>query len=72
MSYKTILVHLDSRQSSTGRLPFAFGLAARFEAHLVGLYAPGAPRIPSYALAEAGAVLRDVVERSRAEAARQA
>jgi nucleotide-binding universal stress UspA family protein len=72
MSYKTILVHLDSRQRSTERLPFAFGLAARFEAHLVGLYAPGAPRIPSYALAEAGAVLRDVVEQSRAAAARQA
>jgi len=72
MSYKTILVHLDSRQRSTERLPFAFGLAARFEAHLVGLYAPGAPRIPSYALAEAGAVLRDIVEQSRAEAARQA
>ena len=72
MSYKTILVHLDSRQRSVERLPFAFGLAARFEAHLVALYAPGAPRIPSYALAEAGAVLRDVLEQHRAEAARQA
>lgn len=72
MSYKTILVQLDSRQRSAERLSFAFGLAAQFEAHLVGLYAPGAPRIPSYALAEAGPVLRDVVEQRRIEAARQA
>ena len=72
MSYKTILVHLDPRPRCSERLGLACRLAAQFEAHLVGLYAPGAPRIPSYALAEAGPVLRDVVEQRRAEAARQA
>jgi nucleotide-binding universal stress UspA family protein len=72
MSYKTILVHLDSPPRSAEWLAFAFGLAAQFEAHLVGLYSPGVRRIPSYALAEAGAALRDLVEQRRAENARQA
>jgi nucleotide-binding universal stress UspA family protein len=72
MTYKTILVHLDSRPRSAERLAFAFGLAAQFEAHLVGLYAPGLPRIPSYALAEAGPVLRDLLEKRGAENTRQA
>jgi len=72
MSYKTILVHLDSPARSTEWLAFAFGLAAQFEAHLVGLYAPGVRRIPSYALVEAGPALRDLVEQRRAENTRQA
>ncbi len=72
MSYKTILVHLDGRGRSTERLDFAFGVAATFEAHLVGLYAPGVPRIPSYALAEAGSAVRELVERRRAESMHQA
>jgi nucleotide-binding universal stress UspA family protein len=72
MSYKTILAHLDSPPRSAEWLAFAFGLAAQFEAHLVGLYAPGVRRIPSYALAEAGAALRDLVEQRRAENTRQA
>lgn len=71
MTYKTILVHLDGRGRSAERLDFAFGIAAKFEAHLVGLYAPGVARIPSYALAEAGPTLRELVERRRAESVRQ-
>jgi nucleotide-binding universal stress UspA family protein len=72
MSYKTILVHLDDRPRCVERLGVAFALAADFDAHLVGLYAPGVPRIPSYALAEAGPALRELVEKRRADAARQA
>jgi len=72
MTYKTILVHLDGRARNAERLDFAFGIAAMFEGHLVGLYAPGVARIPSYALAEAGPTLRELVERRRAEAVRQA
>jgi len=72
MTYKTILVHLDGRGRSTERLDFAFAVAVKFEAHLVGLYAPGAARIPSYALAEAGPALREIVERRRTESLRQA
>jgi nucleotide-binding universal stress UspA family protein len=72
MTYKTILVHLDETQQRSGRLGLAAALAARFDAHLVGLFALGAARIPSYALAEAGPVVREIEDRRRGEAARAA
>jgi nucleotide-binding universal stress UspA family protein len=72
MTYKTILVHLDETARCTERLQLACTLAARFDAHLVGLFALGAARIPSYALAEAGPLVRDIEERRRGEAARAA
>src|SRR5574341_436208 len=72
MDYKTILVHLNDGPRNAERLGLAFALAADFDSHLVGLYAPGVPRIPAYALAAAGPTLREVVEKNRAEAARQA
>jgi len=72
MSYKTILVHLDHRPRCAERVNLAFGLAAQFDAHLIGLYAPGAPRIPSYALAEAGPTVREMLDQRRAERASQA
>jgi nucleotide-binding universal stress UspA family protein len=69
MTYKTILVHLDEQPRCAERLQLAATLAARFDAHLVGLFALGAVRIPSYALAEAGPLVRDIEQRRRAEAA---
>lgn len=72
MSYRTLLVHLDEQPRRSERLQLAFTLAARFDAHLVGLFALGAARIPSYALAEAGEVIREIEERRRGEAARAA
>lgn len=72
MTYKTILVHLDPRPRSSERLAFACRLAAQFDAHLVGLYAPGAPHIPSYALAEAGPALRELVDKRTADNLRMA
>lgn len=39
MGYKTILVHCDSSQAVAHRLGLAVGLARRFDAHLIGLYA---------------------------------
>jgi nucleotide-binding universal stress UspA family protein len=72
MAYKTILVHLDAQPRSSERLALASRLAAQFEAHLVGLYAPGAHYIPSYALAEAGAALRELVDKRTADNARAA
>jgi nucleotide-binding universal stress UspA family protein len=72
VTYKTLLVHLDEQPRCTERLQLASTLAARFDAHLVGLFALGAARIPSYALAEAGPIVRDIEERRRAEAARKA
>jgi len=72
MSYKTILVHLDDRPRRAERLQLAFALAARFDAHLVALFALEAARLPSYALAEAGDVVRKIESRHRSEAARAA
>lgn len=72
MSYKTILVHLDDNPRRAERLSLAFELAARFDAQLVALFALDAARIPSYALAEAGPVMREIEARRRTEAARGA
>jgi nucleotide-binding universal stress UspA family protein len=69
MTYKTILVHLDEDPRRKERLALAAALAGRLDAHLVGLFALGSARIPSYALAEAGPVIRDIEERRRREAA---
>lgn len=38
MQYKDILVHVDSSEQSLARLEIAAKLAARYEAHLTGLY----------------------------------
>jgi len=72
VTYKTLLVHVDDRPRCAERLGLAFTLAARFEAHLVALFALEAARIPSYALAEAGPVVQEIETRRRAEAARAA
>jgi nucleotide-binding universal stress UspA family protein len=72
MTYKTILVHIDETPRRAERLQLACALAARFDAHLVGLFAVGAVRIPSYALAEAGPVIRDIEDRRRGQAAHAA
>lgn len=72
MNYKTILVHLDAGQRGAERLAIAKRFADTFEAHLTALFALSAPRIPSYALAEAGPVVIEAEARYRAEAARAA
>ncbi|HEU4353439.1 MAG TPA: universal stress protein, partial [Burkholderiales bacterium] len=69
MSYKTILVHLDDYSRRAERLALAFTLAARFDAHLIALFALEATRIPSYALAEAGPLMQEIETRRRTEAA---
>jgi nucleotide-binding universal stress UspA family protein len=72
MTYKTILVHLDHRPRSDERLALAGALAGQFDAHLVGLFAPGAARLPSYALAEGGPLLREMLDKRRVEVLREA
>ena len=72
MSYKTILLHLDSSKRLGERVAIAKQLAEAFDAHLTALFALSAPRIPTYALAEAGPVVIEAEARYRAEAARQA
>ena len=69
MSYKTILVHIDEHPRRSERLALALGLGAAFEAHVVGLFALEAARIPSYALAEAGPLVQEIELRRRREAA---
>lgn len=70
MDYKTILVHLDAGKRVEQRIKIATQLAETFEAHLTGLFALSTPRIPSYALAEAGTVVAEAEARYRAEAVR--
>ena len=72
MSYKTLLVHLDERARRRARLELALQLANRFDSHLVGLFALPSAYIPSYALAEGGAVVQEIETRRRREAARAA
>ena len=72
MSYKTILLHLDDGPRREERLNLAFETAERFDAHLVGLYVPGLPLIPPYALAEAGPAAVEIEGRRRAAAAQDA
>ena len=69
MTYRTILVHVDNGKTCPARLDMAIGMARRFDAHLVGLHALTAVRLPAYAIAEAGATL---LEAQRAVAREQA
>jgi nucleotide-binding universal stress UspA family protein len=48
MSYKDLLVVLDSEPASRGRMDLAAALAERFAAHLVGLYLLPAPEAPRH------------------------
>jgi nucleotide-binding universal stress UspA family protein len=72
MTYKTIVVHVDSNARRAERLALAFTLAERHGAHLVGLFALEAARIPSYALAETGPLVVEIERKRRAEEARAA
>lgn len=69
MSYKTILVHLDDGARRAERLQLGLQIAAGFDAHLVGLFALDAARIPSYAMAEAGPLMQEIELRRRKDAA---
>ena len=48
MSYKSIVVHLDSSERAHPRLELALRLAKRFGAHLTGMYAVFAPEPRSF------------------------
>src|SRR6266481_37907 len=48
MSYKDLLVVLDSDATSRRRIDLAAGLAERFAAHLVGLYPLPVPEVPHH------------------------
>ena len=52
MSYKNLLVHLDDRKSSPGRVKAAIALAQAHGAHLTGLYVAADPILPGNLRAE--------------------
>ena len=68
MTYKTLIVHLDAGERRTERLEIACMLAARFDAHLVGLFALAPLPVPFAFAGTAGAVL-EIESRWRDEAA---
>jgi nucleotide-binding universal stress UspA family protein len=54
MAIKDLLVHVDNSRQCKARIAAAVGLAARHDAHLVGLYVVTPPQIPGYIRAEIG------------------
>ncbi len=71
MTYKTILVHVDTGKRCQTRMDIAMKLARSHDAHLVGLNAVTALRLPAYAAAEAGTVLIEAQQRAFAEQAKR-
>jgi hypothetical protein len=69
MSYKDLLVVLDSEAAARGRIDLAATLAERFSAHLVGLYPLPVPQRPRdlgyYDPALLDPFFRDLRERAR-------
>lgn len=55
MSYKTILVHIDSGKHSEKRLAVAINLTKKYDAYLVGLYVFSPYIPPGYIMAQMGA-----------------
>ncbi len=72
MSYKTLLVHVDSGERTPARLEFALQLARRNEAHLVGVHAISVPRIPAYAAVEGGDLMREYQEKALQDLSKRA
>ncbi|MGE0873210.1 MAG: universal stress protein [Burkholderiales bacterium] len=72
MNYKTIVVHMDRSARRAQRLDIALDMARTHDAHLVGLFALSTPRIPSYALAEAGSTVLEQLRLRQAEQAAEA
>jgi len=67
MSYKTILVHLDSGKAVASRLDIAFALAQKHDAHVIGLYALTVVPPPGWAMTAGGATLASARERAEAQ-----
>jgi nucleotide-binding universal stress UspA family protein len=69
MSYKNLLVHLDDSKHCSARVAAALDLAARFDAHLVGLYLHSEPVIPGYVSVQIPPEVREMQLKVRAEQA---
>ncbi len=64
MSYKTVLVHVDTDARSSVRVELAAQLAARNDAHLIGLHAFAPLRAPPYVRVEMGEELARLESRA--------
>lgn len=67
MSYKHLLVHVDSTERSAARLEFAVGLAKRFQARLTGLFAQKESSGPSLVARRASEHLLTAMADTRAK-----
>ena len=72
MTYKDMLVHVDSSSASAERLDVATRLARIFDAHLVGLYVAALAPIHQYAEADFGPDLVEAHDKYMREAADEA
>lgn len=72
MSYKDILVHLDSSPACETRIDFGVQLARKFDARLTGLYVVGLAPMHQYAEADLGPELVEAHDRYMREAAHEA
>lgn len=69
MSYKTILVHIDSGKRCPARVEMAARLASRHDAHLIGLYAPLSVETPSRVMVKGWeAIIESMKQREAAQA----
>jgi nucleotide-binding universal stress UspA family protein len=64
MPYKTIVVHLDNSKACDQRVGVALTLAAREDAHLVGLYLGMEVSIPGFVIAQMPPETRELQHRS--------
>ena len=67
-AFKDLLVVLDTSRSCAGRLDVATGLAARFGAHLTGLYTSPPPQVPAMIEAQLTPELVEMQMRTLGEA----
>ena len=65
MTYKHIIVHIDSRKSCAARLELAIALARRFDANLTGLYVDSGLMLPAFVDAPMPGQLLESLEQDR-------
>ena len=66
MSYKTILVHIDTGTRCSARVGVAIRLVQQHDAHLVGLHALAPFEPPGYVVAEMGSAIIDAQKHAAA------
>lgn len=69
---KDILVHVDTGKHAPARLAVGLELAARFDAHLIGLHVKHHPHVPQFILSQLGPEVVEAQRRHANEAAEEA